>query len=285
MTLIGIMQGRLVPPIDGRFQCFPRDHWEDEFALAANAKLDCIEWIYDLHGADKNPLSSDTGIEKMNLLTKTHGVKIVSLCADYFMELPLVRATTPEFDERLSFLEWLLYRCQLVGITRLVLPFVDASHIDTDFEMETVCTALNRAMQTVEKTGVEIHLETSLPPGHFSTLLSKIPHPMLKVNYDSGNSSSLGYIPNDEFAEYGPRIGSVHIKDRILGGGTVPLGMGNADFKALAQCLEEINYTGDFILQAARGSSGEEVTLARYNREFVLNQIFSKLDLLNKELK
>lgn len=273
MTLIGIMQGRLVPPTDNRIQCFPRDHWEDEFALAAKAKLDCIEWIYDLYGADINPLSSDGGIDKMNLLAKTHGVQILSLCADYFMELPLIRANASELDERLSFLEWLMRRCQLVGINRLVLPFVDASRIDTDNEMETVCMALNRALQTAEKTGVEIHLETSLPLDRFAALLSKLPHPMLKVNYDSGNSSSLGYHPRDEFAAYGSRIGSIHIKDRILGGSTVPLGTGNADFQALADSLETIGYQGDIILQAARGTIGEEVALAKCNHEFVLKHI------------
>ena len=38
---------------------------------------------------------------------------------------------------------------------------------------------------------------------------------MIKVNYDSGNSASLGYDPTDEFAAYGERVGSVHIKDRV----------------------------------------------------------------------
>ena len=67
---------------------------------------------------------------------------------------------------------------------------------------------------------------------------------MLKVNYDSGNSSSLGYHPRDEFAAYGCRVGSVHIKDRVRGGGTVPLGTGNADFPALFAALKKIAYRG-----------------------------------------
>ena len=35
MAQFGIMEGRLVPPEDGRFQCFPREQWESEFAYAA----------------------------------------------------------------------------------------------------------------------------------------------------------------------------------------------------------------------------------------------------------
>jgi len=39
---LGIMQGRLVPPEAQRFQCFPRQRWRDEFALAAAAGLDAF---------------------------------------------------------------------------------------------------------------------------------------------------------------------------------------------------------------------------------------------------
>ncbi len=273
MRNIGIMQGRLVPPADGRIQCFPRNRWEDEFSLAAQANLNCIEWIYDQYGADVNPIATDTGIAQLKSLTKSSGVQILSLCADTFMDMPLIRITESELDQRLSLLKWLMHRCELVGINRLVLPFVDASQINTDDEMEMVCTALNRALQSAEKTGVEIHLETSLTPIRFAELLSRIPHTMLKVNYDSGNSSSLGYRPNEEFAAYGSRIGSIHIKDRILGGSTVPLGTGNADFQTLADSLETMDYQGDIILQVARGTVGEEVAWARINREFVLKHI------------
>ena len=46
-------------------------------------------------------------------------------------------------------------------------------------------------------------------------MLNALPHPVIKVNYDSGNSASLGYSVTEEFAAYGNRIGSIHIKDRL----------------------------------------------------------------------
>jgi hexulose-6-phosphate isomerase len=267
------MQGRLTPPIEDRFQCFPRERWMEEFHFAAEAGLDCIEWIYDLYGSDVNPVATDDGVNEMRRLADVEGVHILSLCADYFMDKPLVRVTKTELKERLNSLVWLVKRCELVGINRIVLPFIDASRIDTDQEMESVCDLLNRTMDKIEQIQVEIHLETSLSPKQFSDLLSNIPHPLLKVNYDSGNSSSLGYNPKDEFAAYGARIGSVHIKDRIKGGGTVPLGTGDADFVLLANCLKSFKYDGDFILQVARDSVGAEISWAAQNREFVENLI------------
>jgi hexulose-6-phosphate isomerase len=90
-----------------------------------------------------------------------------------------------------------------------------------------------------------------------------------RINYDSGNSASLGYRPREEFAAYGARIGSVHVKDRVLGGGTVPLGEGNTDFASFFDCLGRVNYTGDFTLQVARGVAGDEVNWARHSLDFV----------------
>jgi L-ribulose-5-phosphate 3-epimerase len=267
---IAIMQGRLVPPENGKIQCFPRERWRDEFALAASAGLEAIEWIYDLYGADVNPIASDEGLAEINRMSTAHDVAVRSLCADVFMDKPLLRTTKPEIDERAEMLVWLLGRCAMLGAKRVVLPFVDASRIDSDAELEDVVRVLSSLLPDLERTGVELHLETSLSPDRFADLLARLPHSMVKVNYDSGNSSSLGYHPFDEFAAYGNRVGSVHIKDRVSGGGTVPLQSGDADFEALFQCLDRAAYQGDFVLQVARGDPGDEVDWARKNREFVL---------------
>jgi L-ribulose-5-phosphate 3-epimerase len=270
MTNIGIIQGRLVTPVENRIQCFPRERWADEFELASQAGLDCIEWIYDLYGADANPLATDAGVKKLLELQRIHKVKILSLCADYFMDRPLVRAAPAELEDRLKTLFWLMEQGHGIGINRVVVPFVDASRIDTPDELEGVIKVLQEVLLAAERIGIEIHLETSLDPAGFAILLARLPHPLLKVNYDSGNSASLGYAPRDEFAAYGARVGSVHIKDRRLGASTVPLCTGDTDFIALAECLRKVDYKGDFILQVARGVSGDEVAWARQNRKFVL---------------
>src|SRR6185312_15522927 len=107
---------------------------------------------------------------------------------------------------------------------------------------------LKRAADLASRLGVELHLETSLAPQGFAELLADLPASNVKVNYDTGNSASLGYAPHEEFSCIGNRIGSVHIKDRVLKGGTVPLGSGNADFPSVFECLHKIKYAGDFTL-------------------------------------
>jgi len=266
---IGIMQGRLVPPVGDRIQAFPQGRWQDEFALAAQAGLAAIEWIFDLDDAETNPLASDSGIAAIRALSQQHGVAVESICADYFMARPLVRVAHTERSERLGNLSWLLEQCQACGIRRMVLPFVDASRIETQTDHDDVIAALQQTIPVIERTGVEIHLETSLSPDDFVRLLDRMPHPGVRVNYDSGNSASLGYDPRAELAAYGNRIGSVHIKDRVRGGGTVPLGTGNANFPALFDALRALGYRGPWVLQVARGTVGDELNWARANRAFL----------------
>jgi hexulose-6-phosphate isomerase len=156
-----------------------------------------------------------------------------------------------------------------LGAGRIVLPFVDASAIRSREEEREVADAVLLAAREAAAAGVELHLETSLDPEAFARLLSLAEHPAIRVNYDAGNSASLGYRPEEELAAYGHRLGSVHVKDRRLNGGTVPLGEGDADLAGLFRALRRLGYTGDFVLQVARGKAGEEVAWARGNRERV----------------
>ncbi len=261
------MQGRLVPPEPGRFQAFPRERWADEFALVAQVPLSYIEWIYDLYGASVNPLTADMG--RLKSMVCESGVGVSSMCADYFMDLPFLRCSESDYVERRNVLHQLLRLASEIGIQRIILPFVDASRIETQQDRTTVIDVLRESLPLAETLGVELHLETALAPADFSSLLAQLPSPLIKANYDSGNSASLGYIPAEEFAAYGDRIGSIHIKDRARGGGTVPLGSGDADLPAVFAQMEKIGYSGDITLQVARSEPGEEVAWARSNREFV----------------
>jgi hexulose-6-phosphate isomerase len=170
-------------------------------------------------------------------------------------------------------MEWLLSRCRLLGIGRVVIPFVDKSRIEDRDEEAQVISILRTLLPAAECNGIELHLETSLGPQAFANLLERCPHPLVRANYDSGNSASLGYRVSDEFAAYGHRIGSVHIKDRKLGGGTVPLGTGDADLPGLFRGLAALNYSGDYVLQLARSEPGQELPWIAQNLSWVAGHV------------
>jgi L-ribulose-5-phosphate 3-epimerase len=262
---LGIMQGRLVPPEAERFQSFPRLRWRDEFSLAAAAGLDAIEWIYDAYGEDVNPLRTDAGIGEMQRLSGVQRVAIESICADWFMDYPLAGVDAVTAQVRWRRLEWLMDRGARLGVNRIVVPFVDAAAIRHAEDAVAIAAGINALGEAIDRTQVELHLETALSAPDFAALLARIQHPRVRVNYDSGNSASLGYRPSEEFAAYGARVGSVHLKDRRRGAGTVPLGEGDTDFNELFNALAAHRYGGDFILQVARGASGDELAWARAN--------------------
>lgn len=269
MTLpVGIMQGRLVPPFEGRFQTFPAAAWRDEFEHARRAGLASIEWIYEVpHEAD-NPLGSDAGLAEMRSLMAQTGVMVRSICADYYMQSRLIvdgQAQRPMVDH----LKWLIGRAAALELWYIILPFVDASSLRTPADRAAVQALLAEVLPFAAQHGIELHLETDLPPRDFLALIESVGHPQLKANYDIGNSASLGFDPEEELTLLGPVLGSVHVKDRVLRGATVPLGTGNADFPTCFRLIKAAGYARPFILQAARGAAGDEVRWNMHNREFV----------------
>ncbi len=271
--VVGIMQGRLSPPEDGRFQSFPRHSWSYEFSRAREAGLSYIEWIYDEYGASINPIASQGGIAELNALKQESGVQTPAICGDWLMDYPLVRCPPEQRAQRERVLHDLLRWGKEIGASRLVLPFVDASSIRTEEEKTVVLGVLMRALPVSEQVGVELHLEADFGPAEFASFLARIPHPSVKVNYDTGNSSGLGYIASEEFAAYGNRIGSIHIKDRLrLPDGKVatkPLGDGSADFDDVFIGIRKIGYSGGFTLQVARGVDGDEVNWIKQQIAFL----------------
>jgi len=218
-----------------------------------------------------NPFWTEEGLERMQELQVRHQVAIESLCADYFMAEPLLRGTAGERRARRTQLVGLLRRSRVFKIKRVILPFLDASKIENDGEKDRMVELINAVIEEIGPDVPDILLECSLPPREFGGLLEEIGQPRVLVNYDSGNSASLGYDADEEFAAYGERIGSVHIKDRVLGGFTVPLGEGDADYPKLLRNLERIGFSGKFILEAARSTAGQEGAWAVRNRKFVEN--------------
>lgn len=269
MNNIGIMQGRLLPSIDGQIQVFPGGDWVKEFGIAGSIGLDCIEWIYDKASENTNPIINDQGIEQILEQSDKYNVKTRSLCADYFMVHPLYEIDNADLTKTKERMLLVLEQAKKINVGRVVIPFVDSSSINSDKKREDVTNSLNELLQTAKKLNIELHLETDLSPADFKNLLDYINDPFIKVNYDSGNSASLGYKPDEEFSAYGDRIGSVHIKDRILNGTTVPLGRGDADFVSLFNELRKIEYAGDIILQVARGTDGDEAAWTKSNLEHV----------------
>ncbi len=269
MNPIGIMQGRLSPQVGERIQAFPAQTWTDEFPQAREAGLDCIEWVYEAETEAANPFHTVEGVGQIRSLMESSGVAVWSICADFYMTQRLVARDGKPQDQVVEHLCGLLDRAGLLGLRYIVLPFVDESSLHSSEELEGLLAVIRSVIPCAERAGTEIHLETDLQPAVLVDLLERASHSMVRANYDIGNSAALGRNPVEELTLLGPRLGSVHVKDRLFGGGTVPPGTGAADFDTCFRMIAQVGYRGPFILQAAREEGLAELELAKRNRDFV----------------
>ena len=256
---IGVMQGRLVPKYQGRYQAFPIGMWQDEFKVAQNCGLDLIEFILDFNDAEENPLLRSSGVDDINSVSKETGVIVKTICADYFMEAPLHSSNDIVTAKSFKVLERLLETAEALKSTDIVIPCVDQSSLKSKEVVDRFIGQIVKIIPRIERQNINLSLETDLPPKHFVKLLDRLNSKNITVNYDIGNSAALGFNSDEELMAYGDKITNIHIKDRILGGGPVTLGEGNANFSKFFTKLKEFNYQGPFIMQAYRDDKGVEI--------------------------
>ena len=259
LNLLGVMQGRLLPKYNANYQAHPYGYWEDEFPLAHENGLELIEFILDFDKAYENPLINSKKIDYLANIISNSKVKVKTVCADYFMIKPFHRGSLNDINESLSVLEKIINNGNVIGLTDIVIPCVDNSSISTLSEIDTFIKNISKLFKLLDTSKINLSLETDLNPDDFYKLLTKIDFDRVKVNYDIGNSASLGFNPIEEFEAYGHLISDVHIKDRAFQGGSVILGSGASNFEVVFAELRKKNYKGPFIMQAYRDDKGIEV--------------------------
>jgi len=251
------MQGRLSPLVNGRIQAFPWDCWQTEFVIAQQHQFGLMEWTLDQELLYDNPLLTSAGQAEINNLCRKHSIEVASLTGDCFMQSPFWKAESLERDVLEQDFIAVARACSAVGISMIVVPLVDNGRLETLAQEDVLISFLQEKVNLFESLGVKIVFESDFTPDNLARFIDRLDPKFFGVNYDIGNSASLGMNPIEEIEAYGHRIINVHIKDRLLGGTTVPLGTGNADFDAVFSALARRGYSGNYILQTARAIDGE----------------------------
>jgi L-ribulose-5-phosphate 3-epimerase len=263
------MQGRLSPLVDGKIQAFPAAHWRDEYPLAQQLALPLMEWTLDHEGLADNPLMTSPGRADIRDLGLRHGVAIETLTGDVFMQAPFWNRRGTARVRLVEEFDAVLEASAGAGIAIVVMPLVDNGRPDVDGQAVLEDVLLAR-VPVLRDRGLVIAFESDLPPDELASFIARFPADVFGVNYDIGNSASLGFDCAAEMAAYGPRILNVHIKDRLRGGPTVPLGTGAADLPRAVRLLRQGNYNGRYILQTARAPDGNHVGALTRFRDMAL---------------
>lgn len=266
MRTIGIMQGRL-SPARKRLQSFPEETWESEFALAARLGFDALEWVLESERVEANPLLTGSGRKRIRELVAESGVEVVTVCANHFMDHRLSVADENERRENVATLRRWLPMAAEAGVKIFMLPVLERADVPTASEREILLSSLRDPLNDARRLGLRIALETERPAGEFAELLDSAGDPELGACYDCGNAAARGWDPVSDLATLGSRIFYIHIKDRPVGGGNVPLGSGAVDFPAFLSAVAGSEIGGPLVLETTPGD--DPVSFAERHLRFV----------------
>lgn len=268
---LGIMQGRLSKPLNGKIQSFPTDTWKKEFYAAKEIGFELIEWVLD-ENLKYNPIMNKNSFKTIKQIKEETQIEVNSICCDFFMTNSLSKNSTSYRDKNLEVFNYLIEEvCPNNNIKIIDLPLVKNESLKKKEIADDYKNLLLNLEKKIIDNNLTISLETDLNPCEFKNFLKDFNKAAITVNYDTGNSAYWEFDAKEEFLSYGEQISNVHIKDCTPKDYTVELGSGNVNFKETFNLLKKNKYQADFILQAARGD--DEIQVAKRQLKFTRNYI------------
>lgn len=246
---IGIIQGRLSPRPYPKLQEFPHKTWREEFMSARRIGYDFIEWIFEEDNYQENPIWTVNGRKDIKRCIEETGITVESVCADFFLANPFFRRISYSFEELIAKMKKLISYASEIGAGIILLPVLENAEIRTEEEADILMEALNRLVDVLEHYNVRIGLETELVAVQYFELASRIKSKYVGIYYDAGNCTFRGYNMRNDMEILLPKLLQVHVKDRLVGGGSVFLGTGDTNFSEGIPYIQSHGYNGNYVLQ------------------------------------
>ena len=250
---LGIVQGRLSPPVDNKIQEFP-ERWKEEFVLLRHFGLNHIEWIF----------TKKTFPQNLQLDLRNYSFEINSICCDHLIDK---RITDSEFLSKYlrPICEFALYN----NIKSITIPLLEESKISiAEFSQFT-----DKMLHYGEIYPELFFCFEMDAPYQLAVELAKKSNNFL-LTFDTGNITAWGYEPSAYLFAIKKYLANVHLKDFgdyggiALNGSSVRPGEGKTDFDLIFKTLAAINYTGTFTLQTARWKDGYEASTIRQHIQY-----------------
>ena len=158
-----------------------------------------------------------------------------------------------ESNKLISILDRVFCHGNKIGLDFIEIPFMGKTELKIkDFESPPFCDLLELIVSFSKKYSLNVFLETPFGYKDNLFLLEKINSSDFYVTLDTGNAVAQGINPEKYINELKNKIGNVHIKDCDYLGKSVPLGNGEVNFTSIFNELENINYSGKYILEAVK---------------------------------
>jgi hexulose-6-phosphate isomerase len=250
MHIGGIIQGRLLPPVDGHIQEFPKDNWREEFDRLDELGLTHIEWIITKKSFEEGVLDLDI---------REYADRISSICCDNLIH--------KDIRDNRFLAEQLRPICDFAvknGIGVIGIPLLEDSEVYYH-NKRVIIDALAPYGEVYPE--LEFHFEMEAPVDIATELVGACHN--FFFTYDTGNITSCGYDHSDYLQAMLPKIKNVHLKDRTRDPiATVEPGAGDTDFELIFDVLKKNNYICSLTIQTARGEDGKELETIKRHKKF-----------------
>lgn len=238
---LGIIQGRLSPPVEG-FQETPAN-WKKEFDLLPELGLNHIEWVVTKKSFATNPLFTQD--------ISGYADNISAICADNIIDPNFYKGDYLETN-----LGKICHYAWQYKINNIVIPLLEESSV-VNFTKK-VLFKQHLAYYSRKYSDINFILEIEsdvIIARELADLASNI-----YLVYDTGNLTTLKVDHEYYINMSSDKIANVHLKDRVKGKTTtVEPGEGGTNFDSIFKTLNKNNYSGLFTLQTARGKDGDEI--------------------------
>ena len=261
--LISIMQGRLSKPLNKPIQEFPLKTWQKEIELMPELNINNLEWVVDQISYINNPIVFDNYNLEKYLYDKNITISAVS--NDYFLDLANSYSNI-SFDNLLSALNMQEELVNKIGENKkyiLVMPFIENASLK-NFGPKQVEKLLNKLLSFESNFELDFALEVDINYIEINQKLGQFLGNQIFINLDVGNTVSFGFDIEKEIFEMSEFILNVHLKDRKIGGPTMPLGYGDTNIQAIIKMLKKSEYKGKYTLQFARNFEDDFKTIKNY---------------------
>lgn len=228
----GIMQGRFTDKGGFYPQQFPWNEWEQEFYIAGEYGLGCIEWMFNAERFEDNPIWTQSGRKEIQRVMNNTGIKVRSICANYFMQHTL---TSPE---SMDVFEQLTDCGDELGAEHIVLPLFGSSAVTGESEIIKLC---ERISERLSGKGIKACLESDLPIDDQIRFCEMVSSGNIGICYDLGNAAGNGYDCSGDISKAKGYLFEVHFKDKKPQGTSVMLGDGSVDFPSVLHEIENCN--------------------------------------------
>ena len=242
--MLGVLQGRLSKPVGGAYQEFPR-YWRNEFDVLNQLDLVGVEWLITPLCEKNNPFMRTNEVSELPIMSVCVDTLVSDLiCSEEFLREKLDPVCALSIEN---------------GVEILTIPILDDSDLNDDDKRSRFCSLILEYGKRYPK--LKFAFEAEMPPEKLGEIVNLSDN--FYVTYDTGNITSCG-VDHEHFIGYfKDKIINVHIKDRTYDRRTVSPTTGDTNFELIFKNLSSIGYKGNFILQTARGPTGQEFDTIR----------------------